>query len=136
MKEIHVVTCFLVNPEGKVLILRRGSRVGTYRGRWAGVAGYLEDTPLEQAYTELREEGGLEREDLQLLVEGEPLVVLDTELDRKWVVHPFLFRVDDPSKIRLDWEHTECRWIEPLELRSYATVPGLPEALERVLRDP
>ncbi len=132
MQETHVVTCFLANREGRVLILRRSAQVGTYRGRWGGVAGYLETTPVEQAYTELSEEVGLDRRDLELLREGEPLEVVDAELGRRWIVHPFLFRVRDTAKIRLDWEHTESRWIEPGEMRSYPTVPGLPEALERV----
>lgn len=134
MKESHVVTCFLMDRDGRVLILKRGNQVGSYRGRWAGVAGYLEDTPLEQAYTELREEAGLDREDVHLLAEGELLEVTDPDLGRRWIVHPFLFLLGDPDKVELDWEHTECRWIDPKEIRSFETVPGLPEALERVYR--
>ena len=134
MKESHVVTCFLMDPEKRVLILRRSNRVGSYRGRWGGVAGYLEATPLEQAFTEIREEVGLERSDVGLLAEGKPLEVADISLDRRWIVHPFLFAVTDPSKIKLDWEHTEYRWIDPGDIRCYDTVPGLPETLDRVYR--
>lgn len=132
MKETPVVTCFVMDREGKLLILRRGGRVGTYQGRWAGVAGYLEASPVEQAYTELSEEVGLAPGDVTLLAQGEPLQVVDAELDRKWIVHPFLFRVENPSRVRLDWEHAEARWIDPTDLESYPTVPGLGEALVRV----
>jgi 8-oxo-dGTP pyrophosphatase MutT (NUDIX family) len=132
MQLTHVVTCFLLDPGGRLLILRRGSKVGTYQGRWAGVSGYLETDPEEQAYTELSEEVGLSRQDLTLLAQGEPLEVVDTELGRTWVVHPLLFRVNAPDKIRLDWEHTESRWIDPAEIASFPTVPGLVDALKRV----
>lgn len=60
MEERRVVTCFLEH-DGKIPLLRRSQRVGTYRGRWAGVSGYIEEgnTPYAQALEEIRE--GMER---------------------------------------------------------------------------
>ena len=142
MREAKVVTCFLVRRSGggqEILLLRRSQRVSTYRGRWAGVSGYVEETdPLTQAYTEIEEETGLAREDVQLLRTGEPLEVVDAEADRRWIVHPFLFEVREPARIRADWEHTETRWIRPKEIFQYETVPQLAETLMRVypLRQP
>jgi len=46
MQEAKVVTCFLLRRAAagdEVLLLRRSQKVGTYRGRWAGVSGYLEE---------------------------------------------------------------------------------------------
>ena len=34
---------------------------------------------------------------------------MDDALNRRWVVHPFRFRVSDEAEIRLDWEHSEAR---------------------------
>jgi len=142
MQEASVVTCFLVRRSGggqEILLLRRSQRVSTYRGRWAGVSGYIEETdPLPQAYTEIEEETGLAREDVQLLRTGEPLEVVDAEADRRWIVHPFLFEVEEPARIRTDWEHTETRWIRPKDIFRYETVPQLAETLMRVypLRQP
>jgi 8-oxo-dGTP diphosphatase len=142
MKQANVVTCFLLRRSGgddEVLLLRRSQQVGTYRGRWAGVSGYIEESdPLTQAYTEMEEETGLAREDVQLLRTGEPLEVVDAEADRRWIVHPFLFEVRGPARIRADWEHTESRWIQPKEIFQYETVPQLAETLMRVypLRQP
>ena len=130
-----MVTCFLLytSAEGdRILLLRRSQRVGTYRGRWAGVSGYLEDRPLEQAYQEIEEELGLRRGDVRILREGEPLEVPDAQADRKWLVHPFLFRVPTPEGLRTDWEHVESRWVEPREIAGYDTVPAFAEALARV----
>ena len=135
LAETHVVTSFLEH-DGKVLILRRSGRVGSYRGRWSGVSGYLERDPEAQALLEIREETGLESEALALDRKGELLEVVDRSQARKWIVHPFLFRVSSPESIRLDWENLESRWIEPSELGSYETVPGLQEALARVLPSP
>jgi 8-oxo-dGTP diphosphatase len=129
----HVVTCFLEH-NGKVMVLRRSQRVGTYRGKWAGVSGYVEEgsTPLQQARTEIREETGLDVDDVESVQEGQPLEVVDAGLGRKWVVHPFRFRVLRPEKVRTDWEHTEAKWIAPGDIDLHETVPKLLEAWQRV----
>jgi 8-oxo-dGTP diphosphatase len=145
MRDVHVVTCFLLRrgaqmgkeDADEVLLLRRSGQVGTYRGRWAGVSGYLEaDTALEQAYREMEEEVGLERGAVRLLAEGEPLVVIDEAIETRWTVHPFLFELPQPEGMRLDWEHTESRWVRPEEVSGMETVPALAEALSRVYRGP
>jgi 8-oxo-dGTP diphosphatase len=135
MKQAKVVTCFLLRRGGddEILLLRRSQKVGTYGGRWAGVSGYIEETdPLTQAYVEIEQETGLTREDVQLLRTGEPLEVVDAEAERRWIVHPFLFEVREPGKIRADWEHSETRWIRPREIFDYETVPQLAKTLMRV----
>jgi len=136
MQEAKVVTCFLLRRAAagdEVLLLRRSQQVGTYRGRWAGVSGYLEEAaPLAQAYREVEEEAGLTREEVSLLRAGEPLVVLDAEADRRWIVHPFLFEIGPNAEVRVDWEHTETRWVRPEEVFAFETVPQLADALMRV----
>ena len=131
LEETHVVTCFL-QFQGKILILRRSEKVGTYRGRWAGVSGYVEKSPDEQALTEIEEETGLGKEDVKLVRRGEPLEVIDAEIGKRWVIHPYLFQITDPSKVKIDWEHKESRWIDPEDIGEYETVPGLKETWERV----
>lgn len=131
MDATDVVTAFLLHDD-RILLLRRSEKVGSYRGRWAGVSGYVERDPLEQAYVEIEEETGLGRRDLDLIRAGEPLLVHDRANDRLWRVHPFLFAVDDPERIRLDWEHVQRRWVWPGEIEDLDTVPGLAKALQRV----
>ena len=136
MRQENVVTCFLLRRSGgddEILLLRRSQQVGTYRGRWAGVSGYIEEAdPLSQAYTEIEEEAGLVKDDVRLLRTGDSLEVVDAEADRRWIVHPFLFELREPARIRSDWEHTETRWIQPKEVFQYETVPQLAETLMRV----
>ncbi len=133
MEERHVVTCFLEHG-GKIPLFRRSEKVGTYKGRWAGVSGFVEEghTPFEQAMQEIEEETGLNAEDVELVSEGQPLEVVDEGLGRKWVVHPFRFVLSRPEKISIDWEHTELEWIDPSDIGKYETVPKLKEVWERV----
>lgn len=134
----HVVTCFVLRSAAtgadEVLLVRRSERVRTYRGAWAGISGYLEPgvTPLEQAYTELREEAALASSDVALLREGEPLPVRDEENALAWVVHPFLFRLREGAALTTDWEATAHQWVLPDEVRQLQTVPKLAEALAAV----
>lgn len=132
LPEKNVVTSFLQSGD-EVLILRRSERVGSYQGRWAGVSGYMEHTDDEQALIEIEEETSLHREELELLKKGKPLRVDDRQMGVTWVIHPYLFRIKDRSKVKIDWEHKETRWIKPKELVDYQTVPCLKEALDRVL---
>ncbi len=129
--ENEVVTCFLESG-GEILLLRRSGKVGTYRGRWAGVSGYMETGADEQALTEMAEETGLSPQDVRLIKKGRPLTIKDEKLGTKWVVHPYLFHTDSRDRIKIDWEHTEARWIKPTDITGYETVPGLKEALARV----
>lgn len=129
--ERHVVTCFL-QYQAKILLLLRSRLVGSFQGRWAGVSGYVETTADEQALVEIEEETSLCREDLKLLKRGRPLEVNDAETGVKWVVHPFLFQIKEPGKIKIDWEHEETRWIDPEDIDNYETVPMLKKALEQV----
>ena len=135
------MTCFLrrtdAHGEARVLIVRRSARVGTYRGRWAGISGYLEaETPLAQALTELGEETGLRVDDVTLIDAGEPLPVDDEESGLRWLVYPFLFDLTAGKEVELDWENVEARWVAPAELSRYDTVPALKEALESVWQPP
>jgi len=128
-----VVSCFLMRfdqNEPRLLIVQRSQRVGSYQGRWAAVSGFIEQsvTPEEQAYTEIREETNLQRDQVRLLRRGAVVEYSDTAIGRHWLIHPFLFEVLTPDAIRTDWEAQQMRWIHPSELSNYETVPLLPEA--------
>jgi len=133
MDERHVVTCFLERG-GQIMLLRRSEHVSTYRGKWAGGSGYIEEgsSSSQQAWTEIEEGAGLDVDDVELVREGLPLEVEDSQLSRMWIVHPFRFQLLRPEEIKIDWEHTEARWIAPGDIRRHETVPGLLEAWERV----
>ena len=131
----EVVTC-LLEDNGKILILKRSLKVRTYKGLWGGVAGYVEEgeTPLETAIKEINEEVGLEKEDVKLIRRIDPVKFTDFYEGEKynWTIFPFLFSVDKKDKIKIDWEHSEFRWIIPLEIVNYDTVPHLKEIVMKI----
>lgn len=138
LRPTHVVTCFLRRTDTsdtQILIVQRSQRVGSYRGQWAGISGFVEPdvTPDEQAYTEIREETGLQREQVRMLRRGAVVEHLDPSLNRHFYIHPFLFEVLTPEAIHTDWEAVEMRWIMPTELANYETVPKLLEVYASAL---
>jgi 8-oxo-dGTP pyrophosphatase MutT (NUDIX family) len=88
---------------------------------------------MKQALTEIEEEIGLNSNDVTFIRKGEPFEVVDEVTHNKWVIYSFLFHTDVPEKIKIDWEHTEMKWIEKGELDSFKTVPKLNKALDSVL---
>ncbi len=134
VEEVGVVTSFLERSDGRILLLERSEKVGSFRGHWAGVSGFLEtSTPLEQAFREILEETGVGAVDLELLAQGAPVLARDGA--RVFIVHPFRFRVRR-TDIRLDWEHNRAEWVEPSEIRERPTVPKLDRVWESVTAAP
>jgi len=132
LQQREVVSCFL-ECRGLLLLLKRSQEVGSYRGQWATVSGYVEDIPPdEQALVELSEEVSLREADLRLVKKGEPLKVFDRKQGIRWIIHPYLFSLEDREKVCLDWEHEDSAWIDPAELDDYDTVPKLKESLAMV----
>jgi len=128
----HVVTCFLHN-KGKILLLRRSKDVSTFQEKWAGVSGYIArgDIVLERALREIAEETKIK--DPHLVSSGE--LVFAREGHHLYIVHPFLFDVDD-RKVKLDWEHTKAEWVTPAMIEKRSTVPKLVDAFRSAISGP
>lgn len=133
-REIHAVTSFL-QSENKILILLRSDRVSTYPGKWAGVSGSIDDdkTADEQAIVEIEEETDLSGGQIELIKKGEPLLIDDEELGLRKMIHTYLFHVANRDAIKIDWEHTEIKWIKPEQIDNYETMPKLKETLAQVI---
>jgi uncharacterized protein len=128
VKAVPVVSAVLRN-RGRILIVRRSDSVGTFRGRWSAISGYLEgrESPRSRALREVREETGMRR--IAFRAAGPPILArADATV---FIVHPFLFDAAD-RKVRLDWENVEHRWIRPEELDRFETVPRLKDVVREV----
>ena len=128
---VPVVTCFLTHGS-KVLLIRRSEEVSTYRGLWAGISGYVERVPLNQAYQELLEETGVSEDQVHLRGIGVPLRVDDDRFGKHWLVFSYLFEAAEPPVIETNWEASEYGWFTPDEVAGMDTVPGLSDGLARV----
>lgn len=134
VEEVGVVTSFLERADGRILLLERSPKVGSFQGRWAGVSGFLEaSSPLEQAFREIVEETGLTANDVDLISEGAP--VLSRDGSRMFIAYPFRFRARN-TDVKLDWEHTRAEWVDPGEIRRRPTVPKLDRVWESVTAAP
>ncbi len=129
VEEKHVVTSIL-RSKGRILLLCRSDKVGSYRGQWAGVSGFIEprEGAEEAARRELMEEIGMERPSFTRSIE--PQMFRDG--DTVWCVHPFLVDAKDPV-IKIDWEHRSFEWVSPKDLSGYQTVPGLQQVIYKLL---
>ena len=138
LKDTHVVTCILCRKdqtEERMLLVQRSQKVGSYRGLWAGISGFVETgvTPDEQAYREIGEETNLQRDQVRLLKRGKVVAYIDEALGRHFYIHPFLFEVLTPEKVQTDWEAIAMRWILPQDLTTYPTVPKFKEVYEAAI---
>ena len=125
VRAVPVVSVFLRN-RGRLLLVQRGDRVGSFPGRWSAVSGYLErdEDPRDRAVQEVREETGIRDTRFR------PVVARDGPT--AYVVHPFLF--DVPSRrLQLDWENVTHRWIRSSEIDGFDTVPRLRDVMTSAL---
>ncbi len=125
VKESEVTTSIL-RCKDRILILKRSDKVGTNKGKWAGVSGHIEpgENAEQTAPREIREELSIDR--FVLIAQAAPITI--REAGHIWTIYPFLFETEN-EKVTTDWEHTEHKWVLPEEVKDYDVVPGLLDLL-------
>ena len=102
---------------------------------WAGISGIIEgnEEPIYRAKREILEETNITEKQITLVRTG-PEIRIDSPqyANHEWLIFPFLFSVKDPH-IKLNWENSEYRWINPSELTKFQTVPNLEKVLASLL---
>lgn len=124
--EAPVVNIVVMYNE-RMLLLKRSDQVLTYKGMWNCVGGYIDsyDDPDKFVIKELEEELGILESDIMLLELGIPIIKEDKSIPITWHIYPYLVTLASKPEIILDYEHTECAWIDPVTITEYETVPGL-----------
>jgi len=130
---IAPVTTVFIKYKSRILLLKRSYKVSTYRGKWNSVSGYLDEiVPIrEKILEELREEVGIDEDKILSIYVGKDYEF--THNKKTWNVYPALANLKNKPTIKLDWEHTEYKWIKPEELKNFDTVPELDRGLKIVL---
>ena len=134
MHSTNIVTSFIKNDD-KILILKRSDKVKSMKCLWAGISGIIEnnETPLTRAKIEIFEEAGIHEEQIELLKAIQQIKILSPQYkNHEWNIFPFLFKAKNPE-IKLNWENSEFKWIEPNEIKNYKTVPDLEKILFSLL---
>ena len=129
-----VLSCF-VKYKNQILILKRSDKVIAYHGKWNSVSGFIDEPkPLyDKVLEELEEELGISKEIIAKTKIYKSYNWVDTKINKTWIVYPCLAELNRMPDIKLDWEHTDFKWIYPEELKNYDTIPNLDIGLKRVL---
>jgi 8-oxo-dGTP diphosphatase len=115
----------VVQSSDRIFIARRSEQVGTSRGLWSVVMGYVERgvEPADQAWTEIREELGLQPPDVWLVRHGASQTLISPVSAKLFLVYPFLFGCAADCVVTLNWEHTQMAWVHPSRLDDADCVP-------------
>lgn len=129
-----VITVF-IKYKDKILLLKRSDKVLTYKGKWNTVAGYLDEIkPIsEKIREELKEELGIKESDISFIFLGESYQFRDEDISKTWIIFPVLTELNKELKLKLDWEHTEYRWVNPDEMSSLDIVPHLNQSFKKLI---
>lgn len=130
-----VVTAYIFN-EGRLLILKRGEKVGHYKSMWDTVSGYLDEIkdPIDKALEEVNEELGIGQDMIAKASKGGEFSFLDRKEKVRWIIAPVLVILSGKPDIKLNFENIEYKWVNPESIFNYNTVPGLDIGLHNVLK--
>ena len=134
MRSTRIVTSFIKNSD-QILILKRSEKVRSMKGLWSGVSGMIEnnENPLDRAKIEIFEEIGMKEDEIKLVKKSEKMKISSSHYkNHQWEIFPFLFETKKET-IQLNWENSDFKWILPIELKNYETVPSLEKLLLNLL---
>lgn len=133
---VNEVAISFLRSMGRILLIKRKDRFSGREWRWDGISVLLDkgDDPKQKAIEEIKKRTKLAEKDIEFLREEAAFSFRgkDDESETKWLVHPFLFRVKKKG-IKIDKKSFDTKWMIPSEADKYFTVPGLSEALKRLV---
>ena len=134
-KSAPVVVVFLKYKE-KMLLLKRSKKVNSYKGKWQTIAGYIDDfrSVYERMMIELHEEIGLNKKDIKEMRIANQYKVDDKKIKKVWFVNPGIAYLKRKPKVKIDWEHTDYKWINPSELKKFSIVYKVDESYRRAVK--
>ena len=128
-----MVNC-VVKYRGKILLVKRSEKLHFYPGYWNGISGFLDDKRSleEKVKDELKEEAGIPARSVKKIRPGGIFLQEEPKYKKTWIVHPVLVEVST-SKVRLDFEGEEYRWLGLSEVRKLKLLPGFDKVLKELL---
>lgn len=129
-----VLICF-IKYQDNILLLKRSDKVRTYQGLWNTVAGYLDELKpvVQKTHEEVSEEIGVGKKNILKTKLGNPFEFYDKDIKKTWIIFPILIELKFRPVIKLDWEHTDYKWIKPSQIKEYNIIPNLDKTLSKVL---
>ena len=122
--EAAVLDCMVVF-EGKMLLLKRGDKVGWLKNRWHTIAGFLDEEKSlrAKALSELYEETGINEGAVKSVRCAPPF--RNTDEHKSWIVYSVFIELSFKPSVTLDWENTEYEWIDPKDAHRYDVIASV-----------
>jgi len=105
------------------------------KNMWSGISGIIEndEDPLTRAKIEIFEEVGIKENEIKLLKIGNEIDIVSPQYkNHQWHVFPFLFETYN-LEIKINWENSDFKWINPEEIKEFDIVPSLEKVLLSLL---
>tara|TARA_Y100000310_G_scaffold341262_1_gene439867 strand:+ start:1399 stop:1899 length:501 start_codon:yes stop_codon:yes gene_type:complete len=124
----------VVKYKENVLLLKRSDKVYVAKNKWCIVAGHYDGlvSILDECLKELGEETGISKESVLKASSAEPFDFFEQEINRTFCVYPVLLELKEQLNPKLNWEHTEARWVDKKELKNYEIPPSTKIVFERL----
>ncbi|EKE16422.1 MAG: NUDIX hydrolase [uncultured bacterium] len=134
--DIAPVVTVLVKVDDEFLLLKRSDKVRAYQGKWNTIAGYLDEikSVQDKALEEISEELGIVKDLVKNIKVAKYYEFNDEAIGKTWIINPVLVELKKKPKIKLDWEHTEYRWLKKENIKDFDIVSNLDDTLERALK--
>jgi len=129
-----VITVF-IKYQDRILLLKRSDKVSNYHGKWNTVSGYLDEVkPVKnKILEELKEELSIQEDIILNIQYGKYWKLVDKKINKTWLIYPVMVELKKKPLIKLDWEHTDCKWIRPEEISKFDIVTKLDKSLKNAL---
>ncbi len=134
-KTSPVINVFIRHKD-KILLLKRSNQVLAYKGKWNSLGGFLDELkPIkEKILKEVNEELKINKKLIKSIKLFKPYKLIDKFIKRTWLIFPALVDLKQKPKIKLDWEHTDFKWIYPKDIKKFDIVLKLDVSLNKVLK--
>lgn len=126
--QFHLTVKGIIQKDGKILVLKRSAMDDHLPGVWETPGGGVdqEESPQEELQREILEETGL------TVTIGKPFNVFTFRKDTGEFKVGITFLCEYVSgDVKISEEHSEYRFINPLE---FATLPSIPSLYEEIAR--
>ena len=120
-KIIPVVNVIL-SYDDEILIMKRTSKVLTNKNVWDCIGGYYDEIipPEKKALKEVIEETGISHNQILSTNVGKTFNIIEKSPARRWIIFPVMFILKKKTDPKLDWEHSDFKWIKKNRIHGFA----------------
>ena len=125
--KVAPVVVVFVEHDDRILLLKRSETVGNYKGEWNAISGYLDrlEPVQRRALDEVKEETGIGKDAISSLRFGRPFKFFDKKTNVRLFIYTAVASLKKKPRVRMNWEHTQFRWVRKSDLAGFDTIHNL-----------